>query len=290
MLAYYAAYGAIHSLADGFLLLNLRYSSGTPFTSRPGTKWASLQLGFGASLWLLIGGLVLVFVVAAIRFLDRSRRGDPATTTTVALAVATVGSLLWTEVDIDSWVDVCTLLPLAALGLGGGFAELERRVPRNAARVVGVLAVVLPTVLAVHYSLVSRGGQLPLQRAVADEVVSHLPDTRVWSIESPQYLVLAGLTNPTRYQVFSDGLQDYVDDTWPGGIDAFAAWNLARHPDLIVVNQHRLQDQSWRSRIGPDYVRVATSPGAVWFVRRSVGPEVIDAIRQGDARVHERLG
>lgn len=290
VLAYYAAYGAIHNLADGFLLLNLRYSSGTPFTSRPGTKWASLQLGFGASLWLLIGGLVLVFVVAAIRFLDRSRRGDPATTTTVALAVATVGSLLWTEVDIDSWVDVCTLLPLAALGLGGGFAELERRVPRNAARVVGVLAVVLPTVLAVHYSLVSRGGQLPLQRAVADEVVSHLPDTRVWSIESPQYLVLAGLTNPTRYQVFSDGLQDYVDDTWPGGIDAFAAWNLARHPDLIVVNQHRLQDQSWRSRIGPDYVRVATSPGAAWFVRRSVGPEVIDAIRQGDARVHDRLG
>jgi hypothetical protein len=208
----------------------------------------------------------------------------------VALAVATVGSLLWTEVDIDSWVDVCTLLPLAALGLGGGFAELERRVPQGAARVAGALAVVLPTALAVHYSSVTRGGQLPLQQAVAQDVVSHLPHARVWSIESPQYLVLGGLTNPTRYQVFSDGLQDYVDDTWPGGIDAFAHWNLARRPDLIVVNRHRLQDQAWRDRIGPDYVPVATSPGAVWFVRRSVGPDVIAAIRAGDARVHDRLG
>ncbi len=290
VVAYFAAYGALHSLADGFLLLNLRYSTGTPFTASPGAKWASLRSGFGASLWLLLGGLVLVLVVTAIQLLDPVRRREPAAVTMVALSVATVGSVLWTEVDFDSWVDACTVLPLAALGVGGGFAELERRVPHTVARVVGVALVVLPTALAVHYSLTSRGGQLPLQRAVAREVVSHLPNSRVWSIESPQYLLLAGRSNPTRYQVFSAGLQDYVDDTWPGGIDAFTAWNLARHPDLIVVNQHRLLDQPWRARMGPDYVRVATAPGADWFVRRSVGPAVIAAIRQGDARVHQRFG
>ena len=290
VLAYFAAYGAVHDLADGFLLLNLRYSSGTAFTSNPGTKWASIRTGFGASIWLVLAGLVLVLVVTALRIGDRERRRDELTTTMVALSVATVGSVLWTEVDFDSWVDLFTVLPLAALGLAAGYAELAHRVPRGAARVVAVAAVVLPTLLAVHYSLATRGGQLPLQRAVAREVVSHLPDGPVWSIESPEYLFLADRTNPTRYQVFSSGLQDYVDDTWPGGTRAFVAWNLARHPDLIVVNQHRLADQPWRRWIGPGYARVATAPGATWFVRRSLGHHVLEAIRKGDARVHQRLG
>ena len=290
VLAYFAAYGAVHDLADGFVLLNLRYSSGTPFTSELAAKWASLQTGFGASLWLVISGLVLVLVVTVLRVADRERRHDELTTTMVALSVATVGSVLWTEVDFDSWVDLFTMLPLAALGLGAGYAELAHRVPLRAARVVGVAAVVLSTLLAVHYSLTTRGGRLPLQEAVAREVVSHVPDGPVWSIESPEYLFLADRTNPTRYQVFSSGLQDYVDDTWPGGTKAFVAWNLARRPDLVLVNQHRLADQPWRQWIGADYAQVATSPGAVWFARRSLGSRVLDAIRAGDAQVHQRLG
>jgi hypothetical protein len=241
-------------------------------------------------LWLLLGGLVLILAMTVLRVADRSRRHEAATTTMVALAVATVGSMLWTEVDFDSAADSCTLLSLAALGLGAGFAELDRRLPRRAVLVVAGLAVVVPTALAVHFSAAPRGGQLPLQRAVASEVLSHVPNARVWSIEAPEYLVLADRTNPTRYQMFSAGLDDYVDRTWPGGTDAFVAWNLARDPDVIVVNPPRLQDQPWRARIGPGYVKVASVPGGAWFVRRSVGPAVIAAIRAGDARVHERLG
>jgi hypothetical protein len=68
------------------------------------------------------------------------------------------------------------------------------------------------------------------------------------------------------------------------------AWNLARHPALSVVDQDRLADQPWRQWIGRDYVRVATSPAATWFASRSLGWSVIEAIRQGDAQVRERLG
>jgi hypothetical protein len=117
-----------------------------------------------------------------------------------------------------------------------------------------------------------------------------VPDASIWSVEAPEYLFLVDRTNPTRYQVFSAGLQDYVDDTWPGGKPAFVAWNLARQPDLIVVNRHRLADQAWRSWIGPGYVPVASSPGAEWFARRSLGPAVLKAIRAGDAQVHQRPG
>ena len=42
-------------------------------------------------------------------------------------------------------------------------------------------------------------------------------DATITSIEAPQPLVLTGRTNPTRYQMFRSGLQDYLEDTWPGG-------------------------------------------------------------------------
>ena len=153
LVAYYAAYGAVHSLLEGFLLLNLRYTRGTPFTSGVGRWWTSLQEGYGASVWLLLAGLALVLVIAVVRLLDGARRHDPASTTMVALAVATVGSLLWMEVDFDTYLDAFTLLPLAALGIGAGIAELDGCLPHRAGLAVAAVSIALPTALAVHYSV-----------------------------------------------------------------------------------------------------------------------------------------
>jgi len=136
-------------------------------------------------------------------------------------------------------------------------------------------------VLALHFSLVDRDRTLVEQRAVVDQVLAHVPDARIWSIESPQSLVLAQRENPTRYQLFAQGLRRDLDDSWPGGIQGFVAWNLARQPDLIAVNGEEMRVGHWRSRIEPDYVLVAHGRGSYWFVRRSVGPDVIAAIRQG---------
>src|SRR5205085_2128204 len=161
--------------------------------------WDALQVGYGASLWLLLAGTVLIVALPVLRLLDASTRRDPTTATLVAVAVATVGSLLWTEVDFDSWEDLFPLLPLAALGIGAGpgragptgarvavavatggsllWTEVDldsgedlsplrplaargmgagtawgrQRLPHGAARAVGVAAVVVPTVLALHY-------------------------------------------------------------------------------------------------------------------------------------------
>lgn len=287
---YFAASGALGAFLDGFLLLNARYSVGRPFSSRAGLLWGRLQEGYGASLWPLLGGLVLVIAVAVALVVRRSTRRDPATATMVALAVATVGSLLWTEVDFDGWEDAFTFLPLAALGIGAGIAQLEQRLPGPVTLAAGVLTVVLPTASAVQYAATVHDHQLVMQREVTRTVLAHVPGARIWSIDAPQYLVLAERTNPTRYQLLSEGLQYHVDDTWPGGMDAFVTWNLAQQPELLVVNGLELREGHWRDRVQPEYVRVGRAPGVFWFARSSLGTRVIHAIQRDLAAIHARSG
>jgi hypothetical protein len=70
-----------------------------------------------------------------------------------------------------------------------------------------------------------------------------------------------------------------VQDVWPGGLDGFVRWNLARQPDLIAINPDELRDGDWAARFGSAYAFVGRAPGVVWFARRSLGTEVIAAIR-----------
>jgi hypothetical protein len=287
---YFAAYGALGALVDGLYLWNARYSTGRPFTSRASLLWGRLEEGYGASLWLLVGGLALVLVVTLVRLTDRTRRHDPATVTMVALVVATVGSLLWTEVDFDGFEDAFTLLPLAALGVAAGIAELEHRVPRPVALIAATLAVVLPTGLAVHYSTTVHDDRLQVQEAMTEVLLAHLPDARIWSIASPEYLVLAQRPNPTPYQLLSDGQSENIDDSWPGGLTAWVDWNLAQHPDLVAVNGLELTLGDWRTRLEPGYVQVGSAPGVFWFARVSLGRDELQAIRLDGRAVRAALG
>jgi hypothetical protein len=102
--------------------------------------------------------------------------------------------------------------------------------------------------------------------------------------------VLAKRANPTRYQLFAQGLRRDVDASWPGGIRGFVAWNLAQQPDLIALNGEEMRVGHWRSRIEPDYVLVAHGRGSYWFARRSLGPEVLAAIRQDSRGVGATTG
>jgi hypothetical protein len=290
LVPYFAAYGAVSDLLEGFVILNAKYSSGRSLTSRAGGLYADLHEGFGVTLWLLLGGLLLLVVVTALRLADRRTRREPTTATLLALTVCLVFSLLWTEIDYDSWVDTFPFLPLAAIGIGAGLAELGRRVSPRVVAVVGALAVVLPTIVAFQFAISTRNNDLTEQRATTRNVISHLPNATIWSIEAPEYLVLADRANPTRYQLFSEGLQYHLDDTWPGGLDGFVRWNLDRKPELIALSLDEMKDGHWRSRIGSDYVEVARSPAIMWLANRSVGHEVIHSIRSADRRLHERFG
>ncbi|MFZ2014744.1 MAG: hypothetical protein WAV00_13050 [Nocardioides sp.] len=290
LLAYFAAYGALQDLLDGFLLLNLRYTHGRGVTARILAVAVAMKEGYGVTLWLMLAGLVLIIAIAVVRWLDPATRHDPATVTLVVVAVITVGSLLWMEVDFDSWEDAFTVLPLAALGIGAGTTWLLQHLPQRAAPVVGVLAVALPTVLAVQYSAATRDDQLVQQQALLKEILAEDPGARIWSIEAPQYLVLDRQKAVTRYQLFAQGLRRNIDHTWPGGIKAFVAWNLAQQPDLIALNSDEMKIGHWRHRVEADYIQVGHGPGAYFFARRSLGPDVITAMRRANARIFTRFG
>ena len=181
-----------------------------------------------------------------------------------------VVGLAWTLKDYDAWPDLFPVLPFAAVGVGGVFALAERHLSRRTAGVVAAAFSVAAVVLALVFSLSMRDDTLDVQRHDIDAVLAQLPKgATITSIEAPQPLVLTGRTNPTRYQMFRGGLQDYMDDTWPGGLDGFKRDLVAQHPDLIAVGEtvsHR-----WRASIEPDYVYIGSAPVWGWYARpRSV--------------------
>ena len=90
--------------------------------------------------------------------------------------------------------------------------------------------------------------------------------------------MLTGRTNPTRYQMFRSGLQDYMDDTWPGGLDGFKRDLVADGPDLVAVGE--TVSLRWRASIQPDYVYVGSAPLWEWYARASLGEDTIADLRR----------
>ena len=83
------------------------------------------------------------------------------------------------------------------------------------------------TGLALTFSVGERDDRLVAQRRSVDAVLAVLPDATIVSLHAPQPLVLSGRRNPTRHQMFANGLGDYIDDTWPGGLPGFQQQILA---------------------------------------------------------------
>ena len=126
-------------------------------------------------------------------------------------------------------------------------------------------------VAALTASVTDRHDELVAQRAAVAAVLGRLPDdARLLAVNAPQPLVLSGRTNPTRYQMFTSGLDDYVDDTWPGGLHGYADDIVQRwRPDLVVVGIPR---RAWlRHGIRDDYELIGKAPGWRWWARRSLG-------------------
>ncbi len=95
-------------------------------------------------------------------------------------------------------------------------------------------------------------------------------------------LVLSGRTNPTRHQMFPPGLDAYIDDTWPGGLDGFEQDLLDEEAELIAIR--RPWRGGWGTVIRPDYVKVGCAPGWTWYARRDLGPERLLPLQRAGAR------
>ena len=189
-----------------------------------------------------------------------------------------LAGLWWITKEYDSWADLFPILPFAALGLGAAAAVVVRRLAPGPRWSIAVVASAACVALALDYSLTTRDDTLVRQREATDAVLAQLPDgATITSVEGPQPLVLTQRTNPTRYQMFRSGLQDYMDDTWPGGLDGFKRDLVADGPDLVSTGE--TVSLTWRRALMPDYVFVGRAPQWEWYARADLGEDTIARLR-----------
>ncbi len=281
----YAALGHLQVFLDDFLLINARYTEQTTMLDDPETNWRLMVQGYGGSLWVFFVGLAALLVLALAALVRREGRREPANAALVGSGAVLVGGVLWSFRAFNGWPDAFFLLPVAALGIGGVAAALARWLPARAALAATLAWTVAATTLAVTYSISHRDDTLEGQRADVEAVLALLPaDARILSVESPESLVLAHQRNLSRYQLFGNGIIDYVDDTYPGGSAGYGRWVAEQEPTVITFGGAVLPQ--WLTPTLEDaYRRVGRSTGWVWYVREDLGRPTLHALR---AELHDR--
>ena len=278
-LAFYAAIGSLRTFLECFVLIHVQY------TRQPGlgTEWAQvreLMVGeYGASLWVMVAGVVGAVVGALVVLAVPSRRRDPEHRLLVAVGAGAVAGILWCLKAFNGWPDVFFLLPSMVVGIGWLAREVRTWSPRPVAVAVTLVWSLVATSIALDYSLHHRDHTLTTQRAEVDAVFDLLPqDATLVAVEAPQPLVLTGRTNPYPHQMFSLGLEDYVNDTWPGGLKGLRRDMERRRPTVIAVGTIR---PDWLEPIlAKSYVDVGTTPGWTWYVTDTISPAKVAELRQ----------
>lgn len=280
MIAYFWVSRALYALAEGYLLLNARYPARGSVASTPGRAWDRLVEGYGASTWVLIAGLVALLPLTWWAYRARGQRGIPSVADLAGISAGAVGGVGWAAMgDFDRFPDAYALLPFAAVGVGGVMFVISRRLPGRVAVAVLVVASVVAATYATSYSIRTRDTRLDDQRAlVTDALDSVGDDARILSAWAPQAMVLSGQTNPTRYQTFGAGLDTFVEDTWPGGMQGFIDDQVAREPTFVATLPRT--PPRWARALEADYVRVGCAPLLALYARSSLGTATIETLEQ----------
>ena len=278
-LAFYAAIGHLHDFLECYVLINAQYTQQPGLESSFGATMTMLRDSYGASLWIIVVGAVSLLVAAALAARSAERRRDPQHLLFLAFGVGLLVGLAWCFKALNGFPDIFFLLPMTSIGIGYLVHRLGgvRAGARPVALVVAVAWFALTAAMTVQ-DRSSQDDRLVEQRAETAAAMRLLPaDASVVSIEAPQVLVLAGRTDPFQHQMFSLGLEDYVDDTWPGGLEGLGRDIGAAHPTVITVGTI---DPTWLDPVlQSEYVEVGTSPGWHWWVERSLGARRLEQLR-----------
>lgn len=286
----FALAGALDDLVNGFVLINLHYTDQTGLLTYLRDKPTSIFHGFGQSLWVLLAGLVLAVVNAVVLLVRAEDRGDRLVRAQIAIGVGVVGSLLWSLRAFNGWADAMFVVPVAVLGFTAGVFWLVGRVPFRVPVVAAycVLAVALGTANAVAQNVPA----LQVQRMVTHRLMTlGGPDATVVSIGGPMPLVLTHQRNPVRYQMFLDGFDRYVDDTYPGGLRALALRLEASHPTFVSMD-YPWRYRSWGAPLLDNYVKLGITADVYWFARKDLGHRTLERMRRviAEHRVPTRQG
>ena len=279
MTAYFVAVGALDDFLDGFVRIHLQYTYQPGLYDDLERQWEGIVEGFDTSLDFVVAGLVLLVRARAAR--AGAARSPPERARPDARGVRSA--------------------PRSSGGLElSGLQRLGRRADARAVRRArpgrpGVARVGVRHLAARRRSWRPRGcwsrdtsartgpattreRMLPKQEHEVAAAFAALPDdATVVSVEAPQVLVLTGRTNPTQHQMFRLGLEEYVDDTWPGGLAGYADTIRDEAPTVVAVGPGARYDWLLHG-LGDDYTEVGTSPGWYWFARDDLGQETLDAL------------
>jgi hypothetical protein len=274
---YFLAYHALHTAVEDFAVINARYVHQPSLFSAPATTWHILWRGYGASLLLVLAGLVLVLVAALAR---------PRRPLVLATGAAALVGIVWTSMAINGAPDLFELLPFGALGLALAAHAIAQRagtlgpVLLATACAAGVLGA---AVEAVH----TRNDLLRTQQADVAAVIDRLPpNVTVASIGAPEALALAHRSNPTPYQLLGDTTASYFDATRPGGMAGFIRQFARTRPTLLAVG--RTGRRRFSSVLRQDYRRAGHAPGWTWYVARDAGVPAWEAVQTANLTAQQQ--
>jgi len=275
---YYVLVDALQEFWDAFYGINSTYTQQASLLRYLAYDPTEIFDGFGWSLWLILLGLGAMIALGAVR-LRRADRDDPHDVAVVALGGGTLVSLLWSFNVFNGWADAVFVLPLAAAGLGGLVHHVAGRVPTRAVAVATAYAVVA-TVAAGANAWATRDERLGPMTDVNEQVVDIVgPDATYMSIGAPQPLVFGRERNWIYHQMFIGGLYEYVDDTWPGGLDGLADDMRAERPTIVTVD-HLEWYEFAQPVLEEDYVELGTTYLMTWYADASLPREELDRLRE----------
>ena len=276
---YYVLVGAFKEFWDAFYLINATYTRQSGLLRYLADEPAEIFDGFGWSLWLILLGLGSMVVLGAAR-LRRVDRDDARDVAVVALGGGTLVSLLWSFNVFNGWADAVFMLPLAAAGLGGLVHTVARSLPGRGTVAVATAYAVATTVAAGGNAWATRDDRLAAMTDVNEAVLEILgPDATYMSIGSPQPLVIGREKNTIYHQMFIGGLYEYVDDTWPGGLDKLADDMAEDRPTVVTVDHPSWYDFA-KPVLADHYEELGTTYLMTWYVDSSVGEEELARLRE----------
>jgi hypothetical protein len=285
VIVYFAAEHALGLAYDGFVLVNLRYTSQPSAFTRPSDTWTMLWSGYHASLLLVVAGLVLLLVQAA-RILPQAIRSGSAGAPREVRRVVSIGAGAlaasgWTLFAINGSPDLFVVLPFAALGFGAAAALLSAH-PARFARAVIAASVAVLLVASVVESVTTRRNTLVTERADVRAVLGTQPsDARVLSIGAPEALAVGERVNPSRYQLFDrHRMLKYLDAEYPGGVAGYRRRMVALRPTFIALGVRG----AWERPLLQYYRKIGAGTDWTWYISRSVGHQAILKAR----RAHDR--
>ncbi len=269
--AYFLARGSLTPFVEGFWGINARYTEQQGLAARPLDGWNYVTEWFGWTVVLLFAGLLLSVALGLRGAIRRSGRDADV----AALGAGTLAGLGWSMIAFNGAPDSLVVLPMAAIGVGGGVALVGELLPERWQRPLGVVVVggvVLALVATLHLTWTSREQLLAAERADAEAVFAGQPDdATVFVFYAPQPLALTGRKSISRFVLFGEGMKDYVASQWDDGFDGFVAWVREEQPDVIIVTERGLVG-SLRP-LSRDYVEVGGTDGYRAYVPADEAPQ-----------------